>query len=120
MDSGQDLVLIDTNIFVIDLRYKRDPHYADNHNFLTHIAQTDKSFTTIINLLELCGVLSFNLNRDQLRELWYTFQKKYKMTVLPEPDISGYLPRLEINKIFNLLQAKTSFGDALMIATAIS
>jgi len=40
VDAKQDLVLIDTNIFVIDLRYKRDAHYKTNQTFLDYIAKT--------------------------------------------------------------------------------
>ncbi len=42
MGSKEDLVLIDTNIFVIDLRYKRDIHYEINRTFLTYIAKKEK------------------------------------------------------------------------------
>jgi predicted nucleic acid-binding protein len=49
----QDLVLIDTNIFVIDLRYKRDTNYEINRAFLDHIGEKRNGFTTIVNLLEL-------------------------------------------------------------------
>ena len=62
MDARQDVVLIDTNIFVIDLRYKRDNYYKTNRAFLAHIAKKRIGFTSTINLLELCGILSFNLN----------------------------------------------------------
>ena len=49
----QDLVLVDTNVFVIDLRYKRDAYYELNRAFLDHMAEQKNSFTTIANLLEL-------------------------------------------------------------------
>jgi hypothetical protein len=63
--SKQELILIDTNIFVIDLRYKRDTSFKPNQSFLSVVAQNGSGFTTIVNLLELCGILSFNLNQDQ-------------------------------------------------------
>jgi len=81
VDAKQDLVLIDTNIFVIDLRYKRDAHYKTNQTFLDYIAKKKTGFTTIINLLELCGILSFNLSEKQLNELWVYFQDRYRVTV---------------------------------------
>jgi predicted nucleic-acid-binding protein len=60
--SKQELILIDTNVFVIDLRYKRDTNFRLNQSFLSFVAQNGSGFTTIVNLLELCGILSFNLN----------------------------------------------------------
>jgi hypothetical protein len=116
--SKQELILIDTNIFVIDLRYKRDTNFKLNQSFLSSIAQSGGGFTTIVNLLELCGILSFNLNQDQLFDLWTYFQDKYKITVLPEPDLQSDFPGISINRIFDILSKKTSFGDALMISVA--
>jgi hypothetical protein len=72
--AKQELVLVDTNIFVIDLRYKRDKNFKINRIFLDNIARGKNGFTTIVNLFELCGILSFNLNENQLAELWFYFQ----------------------------------------------
>jgi len=116
--SKQELILIDTNIFVIDLRYKRDTNFKLNQSFISSVAQSGSGFTTIVNLLELCGILSFNLNQDQLLDLWTYFQDRYKITVLPEPDLKSDFPSIKINRLFGILCKKTSFGDALMISVA--
>jgi len=116
--SKEELILIDTNIFVIDLRYKRDTSFKVNQSFLSFVAQSGSGFTTIVNLLELCGILSFNLNQDQLLDLWTYFQDRYKIAVLPEPDLQSDFPAIKINRLFGILCKKTSFGDALMISVA--
>lgn len=116
MDPKQEPVLIDTNVFVIDLRYRRDVHYENNLAFLTSIARSKTGFTTTVNLLELCGILSFNLNETQLLELWHFFQEKYKVTVLPAAIIESNFPTIGIGDLLDLLKKRTSFGDALMIA----
>ena len=118
MGSKQELILIDTNIFVIDLRYKRDTNYKVNQSFLSSVAQSGGGFTTIINLLELCGILSFNLNQDQLLDFWNYFQDNYNITVLPQADLQHDFPDINIGSIFNILCNKSSFGDALMISVA--
>ncbi len=118
MDAKQDLVLIDTNIFVIDLRYKRDVYYKTNRAFLADIAKKRTGFTTIVNLLELCGILSFNLNEKQLTELWFYFQDRYQVTVLPVPDLETNFPATRIREIFDRLKSRTSLGDALMMVVA--
>ena len=118
MGPKQDLVLVDTNIFVIDLRYKRDANYEINRAFLDHMAEQKNGFTTIVNLLELCGILSFNLNENQLFELWSYFQDRYGVVVLPVPMLETNFPGIEIKEIFNLIKRKTSLGDALMISVA--
>ena len=118
MGPKQDLVLIDTNIFVIDLRYKRDTHYEINRAFLDHIGDKRNGFTTIVNLLELCGILSFNLNEQQLIELWFYFQNRYGVVVLPVPNFETAFPVMEIKEIFGLIKCRTSLGDALIISVA--
>ena len=69
MGSRPSLVLIDTNVFVIDLRHRGDVNYKTNQRFLEYAAKRQIGFTTIVNLLELCAILSFNLNETQLTEL---------------------------------------------------
>ena len=118
MGSKQKPILIDTNIFVIDLRYKRDTSFKLNQSFLSSVAQSGRGFTTIVNLLELCGILSINLNHDQLLDLWTYFQDRYKITVLPEPDLQRDFPDIKLNRLFASICKKTSFGDALMISVA--
>ena len=118
MDSGQKLVLIDTNVFVIDLRYRRDPIYDENRRCLAKVAKSDTGFTTLINRFELCGILSFNLNQSQLGNLWTYFSRKYRVSVLPTPDFEAHLPLIEQERVFNHIVKRTSFGDSLMLATA--
>jgi hypothetical protein len=100
------------------MRYKRDVHYKKNQTFLYAIAQTDTGFTTIVNLLEICGILSFNLNQKQLFNLWIYFQERYKVSVFPSPDMQSSFPTLEISKLFDILCRKMSFGDAMILAVA--
>ena len=116
--SKQELVLVDTNIFVIDLRYKRDTNFKVNRAFLDLIAERKTGFTTIVNLLELCGILSFNLNETQLTELWFYFQDRYSIPVIPEAKFENRFPEIEIEDIFNLIKNRTSLGDALMISVS--
>lgn len=118
MGAQQESALIDTNIFVIDLRYKRDIHYNKNLTFLNRIAKSGTGFTTTVNLLELCGILSFNLNERQLFELWLYFQDRYKVTVLPTASIEDNFPTLQIVELFNLIKKSASLGDALMLGIA--
>ena len=118
MGPKKDLVLVDTNIFVIDLRYKRDVHYKINREFLDYIADNRIGYTTIVNLLELCGVLSFNLNEKQLTEFWFYFQDRYGVVVLPVPSLETSFPGMETKEIFDLIKRRTSLGDAFMISVA--
>lgn len=110
------LTIIDTSVFIIDLRYKRDKNFATNRAFLDHIAQERSAATTIFNLLEVCGVLSFNLNQKQLQELFFHFPQHYRVEVLPHHDFENLLPTLRTMDLFEIISRKVSFGDALIIA----
>jgi len=116
--TERTLALIDTNVFVIDLRYRQDTHYRTNRKFLDAIGEDGTGFTTIVNLLEICGILSFNLNDRQLRELWVYFEQKYRVTVLPDTGLEGTLPSLRIRAVFGWIRKRLSFGDAYILALA--
>jgi predicted nucleic acid-binding protein len=118
MGAQEELILIDTNVFVIDLRYKRDVNYHSNLAFLDTAAQRSTGFTTLINLLELCGILSFNLSEKQLFGLWAYFQQRYKVTVLPPADMASGFPGFPIGDLFEQFKKKICLGDALMLAVA--
>ena len=47
--------LLDSDIFVLDLRFPNDPRYSTNKLFLE--AREVQRATTIYNLLEVCGLL---------------------------------------------------------------
>lgn len=118
MGSEETLILIDTNIFVIDLRYKRDANYNINRSFLSAIAGSGIGFTTIANLMEVCGILSFNLNQKQLLDLWTYFEERYKISMIPSPDLQSDFPSIENHILLDTIRKKMSFGDALMIGLA--
>jgi hypothetical protein len=100
------------------LKHKTDTNYKVNREFLSAAAQSCNGFTTIVNLLELCGILSVNLNQNQMLDLWTHFQDRYKITVLPEPNIQSAFTGFEIHRLFDIVCKKSLLGDALMMAVA--
>jgi predicted nucleic acid-binding protein len=61
------MIFVDSNVFVIALRYPRDRNARANATFLEHLRDRTDAVTSVVNLLEVCGILSFNLNERQLR-----------------------------------------------------
>ena len=116
MDTESGLIFVDTNVFVIDLRYRRDRHFSTNRKFLEKLAREGQGATTIFNVLEVCGILSFNLNTQQLRELFQYFPQKYNVAVLPAATPTQHLPHLSVEDVFRFLERKAGFGDALLMA----
>ncbi len=108
------LIFIDTNVFSIDIRYTNDINYEQNKKFLEKII-INGGTTSIINLLELCGILSFNLNQSQLKEFFYYFPQKYNLDIVPSSELNSNLPGCYLKDILETIYRKSSFGDALII-----
>ena len=108
------MILVDTNVFVIDLRYRRDPLYRLNRRFLDRLVIDGSGATTVFNLLEVAGTLSFNLNEEQLLNLLFLFPGKYGIAILPPLDLESILPQIPQGA----LARRIAFGDALAIEAA--
>lgn len=115
MVATPGLTVIDTSVFVIDLRYKRDKNFAVNRSFLDRIAAERRGATTIFNLLEVCGILSFNLNETQLKELVHYFPQHYRLEVFPHSTFESPLPALKTGDLFEIISKRTGLGDALIL-----
>jgi hypothetical protein len=51
-------------------------------------------------------------------DLWIYFEERYKVSVLPSPDLQSDFPPIEIHRIYDTISKKMSFGDALMLGLA--
>lgn len=111
-------VLIDTDVFVIDLRYPRDSRYSENKAFLECVKRGElAAWTTLYNLMEVCGILSFNLSPQSLQELFIGFAAQFSVTILfpngREEEVC-FAPA----EILEIMKRKLSFGDALIAEVA--
>ncbi len=108
------MIFIDTDVFVIDLRYRRDEKYNDNKLFLDQAASSGAT-TSYYNILEVCGILSFNLNKEQLFDLYYHFSRRYNLKDIRPLKPQELLPAFSISSLMNVISMKASFGDTLVI-----
>lgn len=105
-------VFIDSDIFVRDLRYPRDSRSEINRSFLAWVrSKKIRGVTSIFNILEVCGILSFNLNEQELIGLYATFTNHYNVQVLFPADKEGNL-QYDLIKIFDQILKKQHLGDA--------
>jgi predicted nucleic acid-binding protein len=114
MTSQPERVFLDTDIFVIDLRYPADRNFRDNRRLLDGILIGELAgVTSVYNILEVCGILSFNLAAEELVDLYAGLADRYAVKVLFPPggdeSVSFSLPG-----IFRQIRKKMSFGDALV------
>ncbi len=114
------MIFLDSDLFLIDLRYRRDQKYNENAAFLSRLKESRlQAVTSLFNLLEVCGVLSFNLNEQQLGDLYCHFPDHYNLKIYPEAKQRTSLPRLPVEKILQVMRKRASFGDALIICTVL-
>lgn len=111
------MIFVDSNVFVIDLRYPRDSAYAVNARFLRRLSEHGDGATTLVNVLEVAGILSHNLNAQQAIELITHFSQRYSVKVYPEPAGDTTLwPCTRLTELKRLISRRMSFGDALVLS----
>ena len=112
------MIFVDSNVFVIALRYPRDRNARANAAFLARVRDQGDAVTSVVNLLEVCGILSFNLNEPQLRALYRHFARRFGVRIVPEDRDGRALMPATPPEVLALVTARMSLGDAL-VASAL-
>ena len=107
------MIFVDTNVFVVALRYPQDPNAEDNARFLESLRKRGDGVTSILNVLETCGILSFNLNRRQLLALYTYFGNRFEVGVVPDDTGAGLVTEYA-GGLLTYISRRLSFGDALV------
>jgi predicted nucleic acid-binding protein len=107
-------VFIDSDIFVRHLRYPQDKKSQTNQQFISLVREKRiEGFTSIYNLLEICGILSFNLSKGALYALYAGLRDEYQLKIL-FPRYSGEKIFFSPATVLSLMTKKLSFCDALI------
>lgn len=117
MVKKADVIAIDSNVFIIDLRYRDDKNFDANRAFLDTIQANGRGVTSLINLLEITGILSFNLNERQLAEFYRYFPQRYNVSFIPALSAVSHLPEIGIGRLMEIMAKRSSLGDALVLAS---
>lgn len=112
------MILVDANVFVIDLRYPRDRLAPTNRDFLDRLTADGRGVVTLYTLLEVAGILSFNLNERQLRELVVHFGRRYGVVVRPLPEAATPVASAPFSRVLERLARRSALGDALALEAA--
>ncbi len=75
------MILIDSDVFMMDNFYTSDPRYEQNSLFL-HRVQSQKNGTTIFNLLEVCGLIAPHCGEKELLSFFENFDRTYNIEIL--------------------------------------
>lgn len=115
------MILLDTNVFVIDRFFPRDVRFEQNRRLVTIFPRLSVGFS-IFSLLELCGISSFNLSTQELRRWMYTFEETYSVEILhlqaAKEDSAKLWLASFITSLFERIEKRVTLGDAFVLQTA--
>lgn len=115
------MILIDTNIFVIDRFFPRDLRYEQNRRLVSIFPQMSVGFS-IFSLLELCGISSFNLSTQELRRWMYSFEETYPVEILhplaTNEEAAEFWLSSFLSSLFERIEKRVTLGDAFILQTA--
>jgi hypothetical protein len=116
------MVVIDTDVFLLEFAFHRDPRHEVNAHFLTMVREHAPAIT-IYNLMEILGQLSFNLTPARLAQWPLWLQAAYGLTVLwPEPgEMEAFaFFRQEIHEapLVRMQEKRMAFLDTLILNLA--
>ena len=106
------MIFVDSNLFVIDLRYPEDAHYRVNRRALDRLRRDGSGMTSLLNLLEICGILSFNLSVPALHALYAHFARRYRVTLVPGSGYETQLPAPTARDILARMEKRMALKDA--------
>jgi predicted nucleic acid-binding protein len=115
------MVLLDSNIFILDRFFPRDSLYPQNKAFIEKLASIDASISSF-TLLEICGVASFRLSTDELSSWLFGFGAIYSVSII---DLHGLRTHdaetwwsIFVSDVAANIAKKMTFGDAVLLREA--
>ena len=110
------MIFVDSNLFVIDLRYPDDANYRVNRRALARLGRDRTGMTGTLNVLEICGILSFNLSAVSLHALYVHFAERYRVTVVPGGGYDTQLPA-PARDVLAMMEKRMALKDAEIALT---
>jgi len=115
------LVLLDSNLFIIDRFFRRDALYPATHAFLALLPEISGAIP-LITLLELCGAASFRLSAEEMERWLHSFVMVYPVRVL-NPFGAGEGPATAwfgsfADDVIRYIARRVTLGDAILAREA--
>ena len=109
---GASVIFVDSNLFVIDLRYPHDTDYRVNRRALDRLGREGSGVTSLLNVLEIAGILSFNLSPPALHALYVHFAWRYRITIVPASGYETRLPSPTAHEVLTRMEKRMALKDA--------
>lgn len=115
------MVLLDSNIFILDRFFLRDALYPQNKLLVERLASFEAAISTF-TLLEICGAASFRLSHAELETWLLRFTTFYPVRVLDTFGLAGRDAgawwETFIAQVSGNVLKKMTFGDAVLLSEA--
>jgi predicted nucleic acid-binding protein len=115
------LVLVDSNVFIIDRFYPRDALHPQNKTFVEKLVSIDGAVSSF-TLLEICGAASFRLSTEELADWLFGFTSVYPVSVLDVQGLKGNNCEAWwstfVEEVAANIAKKMTFGDAVLLREA--
>ena len=114
------MVVIDSDVLVLAFSYPNDERQKVNQKFL-EVVQTAQPATTIYNVMEVLGQLSFNLSEEQLEGWQDWLVNAYNLTIIWDVDSKEKIDSETWREIVyerpfqKMRSVRMAFMDALII-----
>jgi len=108
------VILLDTDVLIIELRFPRDARYAANRRFLDFAAaQALPLAITTQTLLEVVGKFSFKVRLSDIPKLAAKIPRQFVVLVVPSPtQFPGYA-NCTIADLLKAMEKRMALGDAV-------
>lgn len=108
------MIILDTDVLLVDHRYPRDPRFAVTRQVLDLLRQFGQPVgITTQALLELVGVLSFNVATALIDQVPTAIQTQYQLTLMPSPTAVPDFAGCSFDEIVYQMRQKMGLGDAI-------
>ena len=108
------MFILDADVILNDYRYLTDPKHAVTHQALDLLKQTGQPLgVTTQALLEVVGVLSFNVSSKHFPSLPIVLQTYYSLTVFPSVVLVPMYAGCTQDEILNQMREVMGLGDAV-------
>lgn len=117
------MVVIDSDVLLLAFAYPNDDRQKVNQKFLEAV-QTAQPATTIYNVMEVLGQLSFNLSAEQLEGWQDWLANAYNLTIIWDADSKEKIDpetwrEIIYERLFQKMQTvRMAFMDALILSSA--
>jgi hypothetical protein len=108
------VILLDSDVLLIDLRYPNDPRFAVNQQTLRQLhVETITLGCTPQVLLEVVGILSFNVSPGDVQQLPDQLILQYGLTLLPDIQQHPAYAGCTVQELVTQMSTQMALGDAV-------